>query len=105
LKKLLEIQPEEYSINQSLNRLIFSGVITSLETYLNEIFVQIVFYSDYTFEKFVREHEPYTKERLYIHEIFEKYNSLTDRVRSDLENITYHNITKIVSLFNIYNYC
>jgi len=104
LKKLLEIKIEEYSIDQSLTRLVFSGVITSLETYLNEVFVQIVFYSDITLKTFVTEFEPYRKERIFLHEIFIKYDSLESRVRDDLESIIYHNISKLISIFNIFNF-
>lgn len=104
LKKILELKSEEYIIEQSLNRLVFTGVITSLETYLNEIFILIVFHSESTLEKFVNEYEPYQKERFSLHEIFAKYNSLEMRVREDLENFIYHNIPKLIRIFNIFNF-
>ena len=104
LKKILELKLEEYIIDQSLNRLVFTGVITSLETYLNEIFILIVFHSESTLEKFVSEYELYQKEKFSLHEIFAKYNSLEMRVREDLENFIYHNIPKLIRVFNIFNF-
>lgn len=104
LKKLLDIDTLEYIINQSLNRLIFSGVITSLETYLNETFKLVVFHSNYTLEKFIEEYEPYKKEQISLNEIFSKYNGLETRVIEDLDNIIYHNINKLIRIFNIFKF-
>lgn len=104
LEKILDIKSEEYIIDQSLNSLVFTGVITSLETYLNEVFILIVFHSESTLEKFVSEYEPYKKERLSLHEIFVKYNTLEMRVREDLDNFIYHNIPKLIRIFNIFQF-
>jgi len=84
--------------------LVFSGVITALETYLNEIFISIVFESEYTLEKFVSEYEPYKKEQISLNKIFSKYNSLGARVREDLNYLIYHNIGKLIAVFDIFNF-
>ena len=104
LQKILEIHNEEFIIVQSLNRLVFSGIITSLETYLGEIFSQIVFHSNDTFEIFISEYELYKKEKLSLSEIIIKYENLNSRVKEDLDNIIYHNINKLVPIFNIFNF-
>ncbi len=104
LKKLLELDTKEYIVNQSLNRLVFSGVITSLETYLNETYKLIVFHSDYTLAKFIEQYEPYKKEQISLSEIFLKYNRLHDRVVEDLDSIIYHNIGKLIRIYNIFNF-
>jgi hypothetical protein len=104
LKHLLDLDTENYIVNQSLNRLIFSGVITSLETYLNETFKLVVFYSSATLEKFIEEYEPYKKEQISLSEIISKYNRLQDRVSEDLDNLIYHNISKLIKIFNIFNF-
>lgn len=104
LKIILEIKNEEYIIDQSLNRLIYTGVITSLETYLNEVFILIVFHSERTLERFVSGYEPYQKERLSLHEIIVKYNTLEIRVREDLDNFIYHNIPKLIRIFNLFDF-
>lgn len=104
LKKILHINNEEYIIDQSLNKLVYTGVITSLETYLNEIFTMIVFESKSTLENFVLEYEPYKKEKISFHEIFTKFNSLEMRVRDDLDNFIYHNIPKLIGLFKIFHF-
>lgn len=104
LQKILEIQIDEFIIEQSLNRLVYSGIITSLETYLGEVFSQIVFHSSETFENFVSEYEAYKKEKLSLSEIIIKYNSLNERVSEDLDNIIYHNINKLVPVFNIFKF-
>lgn len=103
-QKLLNIKSGEYLVEQSLNRLVFTGVITALETYLNEIYILVVFHSESTIEKFVNDYEPYKKERLILSEIFTKYKSLHNRIKEDLDNILYHNISKLVPIFDIYDF-
>lgn len=103
-EKLLNINLEEYLVDQSLNRLVFTGVITALETYLNEVYILIVFHSQSTIEKFVNDYEPYKKERLMLNEIFAKYESLQNRIKEDLDNILYHNISKLIPIFDIYDF-
>ncbi|WP_282788118.1 hypothetical protein [Flavobacterium croceum] len=104
LQKILDIKSDEYIIEQSLNRLLYSAVITSLETYLNEVFVLIVFHSNTTLEKFVSEYEPYKKEKLNLNEIFEKAKKINEQVEEDLNNFIYHNIPKLIRIFNIFNF-
>lgn len=104
LEKILEIKSSEYILEQSLNRLLYSAVITSLETYLNEVFLLIVFHSNLTLEKFVNEYEPYKKEKLNLNEIFERTKSINNQVEEDLNNFIYHNIPKLVRIFNIFNF-
>jgi hypothetical protein len=104
LKKILELKSDEYIIEQSLNKLVFTGVVTSFETYLSEVFNLIVFYSDSTLGKFVSEYEPYKREKISLHEIINKYNSLNNRVQEDLDNIVFHNISKLINIFNIFNF-
>lgn len=104
LQQILNVEIKEYIVDQSLNRLIYSGIITSLETYLNEVLISIVFFSEYTLEKFVNEYEPYKKEQLSLNEIFLNFNFLETKVINDLNNLIYHNIPKIIRIFNIFGF-
>jgi hypothetical protein len=104
LLQILNVEINKYIVDQSLNRLIYSGIITSLETYLNEVLISIVFSSECTLEKFVNEYEPYKKEQLSLNEIFLKFNYLENKVRKDLNNLIYHNIPKIIRIFNIFDF-
>lgn len=104
LEKLMKLKSTELIVEQALYRLVYGGVITSLETYLSEIFTQIVFHSEYTLERFISEYEPYKKEKISLHEILKKYNSIELRVKDDLENFIYHNISKLINVFNIFNF-
>jgi hypothetical protein len=64
----------------------------------------IVFESKSTLENFVLEYEPYKKEKISLHEIFTKFDSLEMRVKDDLDNFIYHNIPKLIGLFKIFNF-
>lgn len=103
-EKIIKLKTGEHIIDQTLFRLIYSGVITALETYLSEIFTQVVFYSTDTLEKFVYNYEPFKREKISMHEIFRKYNNLELRVRDDLDNFIFHNISKLIRIFNIFDF-
>src|SRR5690554_173674 len=64
LEKIIKLKTGEHIVDQTLFRLIYSGVITALETYLSEIFSHVVFYSPYTLEIFVSNYEPFKKEKI-----------------------------------------
>lgn len=104
LEKIVKLKSGEYIVDQALYRLVYSGIITSLETYLNEIFEKIVFHSEFTIEKFISEYEPYKKEKISLNEIFKKQKSINLRVQDDIDNFIYHNIPKLINIFNIYNF-
>ncbi|WP_029035101.1 hypothetical protein [Salinimicrobium terrae] len=104
LQKILRLNSIEPDVELAKRRLVFSGIITCLETYLGEIFNQIVFHSSYTLEVFVANYEPYKKEKITVHEIFTKHNSLKLKVKDDLDNFIFHNVSKLINIFNIYEF-
>lgn len=104
LLEILDLKIEDFVASQALKRLVFVGVITSLETYLNDIYIQIVFDSDETLEKFINKYEIYQREKISLHELMIKYKSINNRVKEDIENIVYHNIPKLIKIYNIYNF-
>jgi hypothetical protein len=104
LEKILKLKSGEHIVDQALFRLVYSGIITSLETYLNEILSQIVFYSEGTMEKFISDYEPYKKEKISLNEIIKRQKSINFRIQDDLDNFIYHNIPKLISTFSIYNF-
>ena len=75
-----------------------------METYLYKVYILIVFHSENTIEKFVDNYEPNKKERITLNEIVTKYKSLQNRIKEHLNNSTYHNILKLLSMFNFYNF-
>lgn len=103
LQELLGIKHEETIIFQTSNRLIFSGVITSLETYLNEVLLFMVLGSDLRLRKFVKNYEPYKKETLKLNQVLEKHDLIYSRVESDLNKLIYHSMPKIIRIFDIYD--
>lgn len=104
LEKIVKLKSGVFILDQALYRLVYSGIITSLETYLNEIFPQIVFHSEFTIEKFITDYEPYKKEKISLNEIYKKHRSINLRVQDDIDNFIYHNIPKLINVFNIYNF-
>ncbi|MCQ0110304.1 hypothetical protein [Zhouia amylolytica] len=104
LKEIIRLEVKQFITEQAFNRLIYSGVITALETYLNDFFLAIVFKDNYSLEKFVSEYEPYKKEQISLNEIFETIQNINTKVEKDLNYIIYHNISRLIPVFDIYNF-
>lgn len=104
LKKLLEIKHDETSIVQTNYRLIFSGVITTLETYMNEVLLFMVLDSDLRLRIFVEKYEPYQKETFRLNQVFKKHDMIYSRVEHDLNKLIYHSLPKMIRIFDIYDF-
>ncbi|WP_318640200.1 hypothetical protein [Flavobacterium ardleyense] len=103
-QQLIDQEFGEFIIEQSLNRLVFSGVVTAVETYLNEILIYTVFYSEDTINTFIENYEPYKKEVVPLNQIISMRKSINNKIKEDLNNLLYHNIPKMIRIFDIYNY-
>lgn len=96
LKHLLEIKTDK---QQALNYLLYSNVITLLETYLSDVFISTVC----NFLPLMRrllESDPEFKNRKFdLSDIFSKYDNLHTDIQEYLSGLLYHNISKIKNLY------
>lgn len=98
IKMLLESNVVVFAEHRFL-RLLFANVITALETYLFDAFINTVM-SD---EKYVRElvkNDKYFKDKkLSLKKLIEKYDSILDPAKEYLLNISWHNLTRAKDLY------
>lgn len=100
-KKLFanEILSGELAI--TLDKLLFSNIITCLETYLSDALINTIKSNQLFFKNFVKNFEEYKKQHFTLNEIYEKLEKLETIVKDDLFSLMYHNLPKIKKIYKI----
>lgn len=84
---------------QSLYKLLYSNVITALETYLSDAFINTVMTNHTLIRKFVESTPDFKKQKFDLSEIFEKFYSLNAEVKSYLLAQVWHNLSKVMPMY------
>lgn len=98
LKSLLETKVDN-DLQQDFLRLIYINMITILETYLAETFINTILRDNFILRKFVEGNEDFKKQKLCLNEIFEKYESIEEKVKEELLSIIWHDLAKVKSFY------
>ena len=93
---------EDKLIQQTSNRLVFSGIISSFETYVKEVIYYLILRTYNGLRCFVENYKQYKNEKILLEEIFRVNDTIQDRVTNDLDKLSFHNIPLVISLFKIY---
>lgn len=106
IKKISEVSNklnEESSEDNLVSYLLYANVITSLETYLADIFINTIFQNTLYLKKFVETYPKFKgKENAHkfeLCEIFTKYNKIEEIVTDEILGIIYHNLHTIKPMF------
>lgn len=105
----IEQLAELSKIAPSLERIIlmnsYSGLVTQLETYLQNALVTNVMTRDEYFQSFIETFENFKRQKFSISEIFSKQSELKDKAKFELSELIYHNLHRIrpiyISVFSI----
>lgn len=106
IENLRSVNAVEFSnklIQQTNNRLVFSGIITSFETFVKEVIYYLVFMTDWGLRIFVENYSQYKNEKILLKEIFIKNDVIHRKVMDDLDKISFHNLPIVINLFKIYD--
>jgi hypothetical protein len=99
LQKLLSINLSNKRLLQPFYRMIYSAVITSIETYLSDAFIQQVFEDKVFIEKFVTTNPDLEKKQFNFYEAMNIYNNVEKNIKEYLLNIIWHNLPKISKMY------
>lgn len=100
IDKLLEASaalPED--VIPVLYKLLYANAITMMETYLGDTLRREVLKDENSIRKFVETYKPYKKEEIKLSDFFCKKDTLTDYIRQTLNDLLYHNLPKIKSIY------
>ena len=106
INKIIEVNnklSEDSSEDNLVTYLLYANVITSLETYLADIFINTIFQNTLYLKKFVETYPKFKgKENAHkfeLCEIFTKYNKIEEIVTDEILGIIYHNLHTIKPMF------
>lgn len=99
IKQLLEVKIENDTLQNHQNKLLYANVITSMETYLSDTFINKAITSKEYLRKFVETFHDFKNIKFDYAEIFEKYEDVETYVTKSLLDIMYHNIGKVKGMY------
>jgi len=97
-KALLECEVDE-TLEQSLLRLLYANVITVIETYLSDAFMNTVLNNPTLIRRFIETSPDFRVRQLFLNKIYERMDSLVDEVKAYLFKLQYHNLKKVKSIY------
>lgn len=98
ISQLLKIEVDE-ALKQNLLRLIFVNIITSLETYLSDAFINTLSLDKKFIRTFVEKNTDFAKQKFTLNELFEKFETIEKEVEKYLLSQLWHNLAKIQPLY------
>jgi HEPN superfamily RiboL-PSP-like protein len=85
--------------DQFLRRLLFASAITSLETYLSDVFVSSIRGNPTALRRFVESFPDFAKEKLTKRDIFREFEQLEHRVTAMLVKMVWHRLERVATMF------
>jgi hypothetical protein len=99
LSRLNEVKLESNQLASILKRQIYIGIVGSMETYLSDTFIDLV-YSDHKYlRKFVETYPEFSKRKFEMKDVFETYSTLGDTARNVMLDVIYHDLVKVREMY------
>jgi hypothetical protein len=86
-------------LRASLDKLLFLNVITAMETYLSDAFINTIMGDDALIRKLVETNPDFKNRKIDLSEIYSRVDGLKEEVRNYLLEIIYHNIAKVKPMY------
>jgi transcription elongation factor Elf1 len=99
LKKLNEIKLDDYSLENTLKRQLYIGVIASMETYLSDAFINTTLNSENFIKEFVKSFNKFKGISIKLNELFEHYDKIKVTCRQFMLEVIYHNLPKVKKMY------
>lgn len=99
LRHLNEIVIENPSVDKTLRRQIFVGVIASMETYLSDAFINTTLKSEKFTKSFVSTFKDFKERSIRLSELFEYHNKIDIVCRQAMLDVLYHNLPKVKGMY------
>jgi len=102
LRKIVDIEIHKDGITaQPFYRMIYTSVITTLETYLSDAFCKQIINNDDLIEKFIMSNPEFNKKQYSLTEVIDWKNKINKKVTEYLFNIIWHNLAKIQNMYKL----
>jgi hypothetical protein len=98
IEELSTVQPA-HPAGPALRRLLFANVISALETYLSDTFINAVFNDEKLLQRFIETNPDFEKRQLKYSEVFEAYAKVKETAKSYLLDVVWHNMAKVQAMY------
>lgn len=98
IEALLNIDLDS-KLQQQFLRLLYANVVTALETFLSDTFINKVIGNSVLLRKFVETNPDFRKRKLTLSKIFTRMDDLEKEIRNYLLNLIWHNLEKIKPMY------
>lgn len=99
IEQLLNLEIQDIKAREGLNKMLFSNVITTLETYLSDAFINTTINDPLLIKNLVETDPEFKKRKINLSEVFTTHDSIKDIIEDYLLDIIYHNIYKVKNLY------
>jgi len=99
LKELNGIKLYNDSQEKTLKRLLYVGIITSMETYLSDAFIITTLGSKNFIKKFVKTFDTFKEKSIKLSELFEYHDKIEMTCKKIMSGIIYHRLSQVEKMY------
>jgi hypothetical protein len=99
LERLQEIDIKDISLKNTLNRQIFIGVISTMEAFLSDAFINLTYDNSQYFRKFVETHPEFKKRKFELKDIFSESEKIKETAKIIMLDTIYHNLPTVQQMY------
>jgi uncharacterized protein YdcH (DUF465 family) len=100
LQRLLaEKDQMDHSLHKFQLMMIYIFCITSLETYLSDVFAKHVMNDTELKKKYLGSEKSLKEQKISLSQVFDKYEEIDDLIKKEISNTTFHNLRRVKWLF------
>lgn len=96
---LSDISKGNIANREYLVSVLYANVITLLESYLSETFLNLVLNNENYIQKFVETFHDYKYENLKLNDLYKKFESIESIVAKSITEVIFHNIPKVQGMY------
>jgi hypothetical protein len=99
IHELSQLQKDGDKLKKILNRQVFISIIGTLETFLSETFMKLVFSNGYYFEAFIENHPIFKSEKFELREVFRKHEEINKIAKKVILDTIFHNLPTVREMY------
>jgi hypothetical protein len=90
---------DKAELQQHINNMLYANVITALETYLCDSFIEKATSSNELFRKFVETFHEFHREKFELNELFRVHDEIRDKAIRAMRDVIYHDLPKVSGMY------
>jgi len=87
------------NVREHLRCMLFSNVITSLETYLSDAFINTVKSKKQYLRRFIETFHSFRSEKFEVRELFKYYDGIDEKATKAMMDVIYHDLPKVKGMY------